>query len=213
MKNVLLIGLGRLGAQLAQQLSLYGHQVMAVDESEEKVNNVLSYVTNALIGDSTNEDFLRSLGVNNYDLCFVAIGNDFQDSLQTTSLLKDLGAVRIISMAEHAVQAKFLLRNGADEVIFPEQQTARWAVQKYASDHVLDLFSIDDTTALFEIRVPKSWAGRTIGDIDVRKKYHLNIAAVKKEGHAELLISPDMVLTEDMSLVVLGEYAQIQRLG
>ena len=124
MKNVLLIGLGRFGRHMAMDLNRLGHQVMAVDLNEERINDILPYVTNAQIGDSTNEQFIRSLGVNNYDLCIVAIGNNFQSSLETTSLLKELGAQKVISRAERDVQAKFLLRNGADNVVYPEKQVA-----------------------------------------------------------------------------------------
>ena len=124
MKNVLLIGLGRFGRHMAMDLNRLGHQVMAVDLNEERINDILPYVTNAQIGDSTNEQFIRSLGVNNYDLCIVAIGNNFQSSLETTALLKELGAQKVISRAERDVQAKFLLRNGADNVVYPEKQVA-----------------------------------------------------------------------------------------
>ena len=114
MKTVLLIGLGRFGLHAAQQLSRMGHEVMAVDINEERVNQALPFVTAAQIGDSTNEGFLRSLGVDNYDLCLVAIGKDFQSSLETTSLLKELGARQVVSRSEQDVQSKFLLRNGAN---------------------------------------------------------------------------------------------------
>ena len=127
MKNILLIGLGRFGKHVAYQLNELGHEVMAVDENENLVNEILPYVTDAQIGDSTNENFLESLGIKNYDICFVTIGGNFQNSLETTSLLKELGAKMVISRAERDVQAKFLLRNGADEVIYPEKQIANWA--------------------------------------------------------------------------------------
>ena len=138
MKNVLLIGLGRFGRHMAMDLNRLGHQVMAVDLNEERINDILPYVTNAQIGDSTNEQFIRSLGVNNYDLCIVAIGNNFQSSLETTSLLKELGAQKVISRAERDVQAKFLLRNGADNVVYPEKQVAEWAAIRFTADHILD---------------------------------------------------------------------------
>ena len=126
MKSILLIGLGRFGRNIAIKLDQLGHQVMAVDRIEERVDAVLPYVTNAQIGDSTNEDFLSSLGVSNFDVCIVAIGDDFQNSLETTSLLKELGAKLVVSRAARDVHAKFLLRNGADEIVYPEKQLAVW---------------------------------------------------------------------------------------
>ena len=121
MKSILLIGLGRFGKHVAQKLYELKHQVMAVDMIEERVNEVLPYVTNAQIGDGTNEEFLSSLGVRNFDVCIVAIGDNFQSSLETTSLLKELGAKMVVSRAARDVHAKFLLRNGADEIVYPEK--------------------------------------------------------------------------------------------
>ena len=126
MKSILLIGLGRFGRHIAEELNKLGHEVMAVDENEDRVNAVLSIVTNAQIGDSTNAEFLEALGVRNFDVCIVAISGNFQSSLETTSLLKELGAKMVVSRAERDVQAKFLLRNGADEVLYPEKQLAKW---------------------------------------------------------------------------------------
>lgn len=169
MKSILLIGLGRFGKHIAMQLNQLGHQVMAVDHNEERVNDILPFVTNAQIGDSSNEEFLSSLGINNYDVCIVAIGDDFQSSLETTCLLKELGAKFVVSRAERDGQAKFLLRNGADEVVYPEKQVAKWAAIRYSADHILDYIELDQTHAIFEVSVPKSWIGMSVGQIDIRK--------------------------------------------
>ena len=136
MKNILLIGLGRFGRHIALQLNKLGHEVMAVDSNEERVNKILPIVTNAQIGDSTNTEFLKSLGIGNFDVCIVTIGGNFQNSLETTSLLKELGAKLVVSRAERDVQEKFLLRNGADEVVYPEKQVANWAAIRYTADHI-----------------------------------------------------------------------------
>ena len=142
MKSILLIGLGRFGRHIAMHLNELGHQVMAVDKVEERVDAVLPYVTNAQIGDSTNGEFLESLGIRNFDVCIVAIGNDFQSSLETTSLLKELGGKLVVSRAARDVQAKFLLRNGADEVVYPEKQLAKWTAIRYSADHILDYMEL-----------------------------------------------------------------------
>lgn len=151
MKSILLIGLGRFGRHIAEELNKLGHEVMAVDENEDRVNAVLSIVTNAQIGDSTNAEFLEALGVRNFDVCIVAISGNFQSSLETTSLLKELGAKMVVSRAERDVQAKFLLRNGADEVLYPEKQLAKWAAIRYGSDHVLDYIELDYDHAILEV--------------------------------------------------------------
>ena len=211
MKSVLLIGLGRFGRHMAQKLNELNHEVMAIDKTEDRVDAVLPFVTNAQIGDSTNEEFLKSLGVNNYDLCIVAIGNDFQSSLETTSLLKELGAKVVISRASRDTHAKFLLRNGADQIIYPEKQVASWAAIRYSADHILDFIEIDDEFAIFEVTTPANWIGKTIGQIDIRKKFGINIMAIKQDGKLCLTIHPDTVLNEGETMLVLGEYKDIQK--
>ncbi|MDO5799934.1 MAG: TrkA family potassium uptake protein [Eubacteriales bacterium] len=211
MKNILLIGLGRFGKHIAMQLNEMGHEIMAVDINEERVNKILPLVTNAQIGDSTDASFLESLGIGNFDICFVTIGGSFQNSLETTSLLKELGARLVISRAERDVQEKFLLRNGADRVVYPEKQVAKWASIRYADDHILDYMEVDASHAIFEVEVPDEWLGRSVGELDIRRKYNINILAVKKEREVSVAISVDTVLEADSTLLVLGDYKAIQK--
>lgn len=211
MKNILLIGLGRFGRHIAEELNRLGHRTMAVDIDESRVNAVLEYVTNAQIGDSTDKTFLRSLGVDNYDAAIVAIGDDFQSSLETTSLLKELGAKHVISRAATEVHEKFLLRNGADEVIYPEKELAKWTAIKCSSDHILDYIPIDGDLSILEITVPSSWENRTIIGLDIRKKYGVNILGIRKNGKIELNIDPDTVLLGNMSLYVAGDMRAIKK--
>ncbi|MDD6799826.1 MAG: TrkA family potassium uptake protein [Firmicutes bacterium] len=211
MKSVLLIGVGSFGTRIATELMELGHEVMAIDINEERINNILTSVTNACIGDSTNAAFLKTLGIRNYDVCIVTIGNDFQSSLETTSLLKELGAKLVVSRAERDIQEKFLLRNGADEVIFPEKQLARWAAIRYSSEHILEYTELNEDQAIFEVTVPNEWVGKSIGQIDIRKKYNINIIAVKVNGKIDVKVTPDTVLNADKTLLVLGEYKTIQR--
>ena len=211
MKNILLIGLGRFGRHIALQLNKLGHEVMAVDTNEERVNEILPIVTNAQIGDSTNTEFLKSLGIGNFDVCIVTIGGNFQNSLETTSLLKELGAKLVVSRAERDVQEKFLLRNGADEVIYPEKQVANWAAIRYTADHVRDYIEVDEAHAIFEVEVPEGWIGKTVGELDIRRKYSINIMATKENGKINMAVSPDTVLTDNITLLVLGAYKELQK--
>ena len=211
MKNILLIGLGRFGRHIALQLNKLGHEVMAVDINEERVNESLPIVTNAQIGDSTNTEFLRSLGIGNFDVCIVTIGGNFQNSLETTSLLKELGAKLVVSRAERDVQAKFLLRNGADEVVYPEKQVANWAAIRYTADHIRDYIEVDESHAIFEVEVPKEWIGKTVGELDIRRKYSINIMATKENGKINMVVSPETVLTDNITLLVLGAYKELQK--
>lgn len=211
MKSILLIGVGRFGRHIGMELSKLGYQVMAVDTNEERINDVLPFVTNAQIGDSTNSDFLRSLGIGNFDVCYVTISGNFQNSLETTSLLKELGAKYVVSRAERDVQAKFLLRNGADNVVYLEKQMAKWAAIRYTADHIYDYIEIDDHHAIFEVQIPAGWLGKTIGELDIRREYGINILAIKSDGESNVEVTPDIKLSRDVTILALGEYKALQK--
>lgn len=212
MKQILLIGLGRFGRHLAERLAALGHQIMAVDKDEDRVEACMQYVTNALVGDATRKDFLQSLGIDNFDICFVCIGDSFQDSLETTALLKDLGAKRVISRASRDVHARFLLRNGADDVVYPEKQVAEWTAMRYSSDFLFDYFSMGDGYAVMEIGTPKSWLGKTVSELDLRRKAGINILAVKQNGQIQMSVRPETVISENETLLVLGKDQDITKL-
>ena len=191
MKTILLIGLGRFGRHVAMKLHELNHQVMAVDQDEEKVNRILPYVTSAQIGDSTNEEFLASLGA---------------------SLLKEAGAKKVVARAARDIQAKFLLRNGADEVVYPERQIAVWTAIRYSSDNISDYIALGDDHAIFEIQVPDNWVGKTIGQLDVRKRHHVSILAIKQNGHfAMTVITPETCLPANSTMLVLGTNQNVQK--
>lgn len=212
MKSVLLIGLGRFGQHVARKLYELDHQVMAVDTNEERVEMALPYVTNAQIGDSTNEDFLMSLGVGNFDLCIVAIGDDFQSSLETTSLLKELGAKLVVSRAARDVHAKFLLRNGADHIVYPTKQVAQWTAIRYTSDHIFNYVELDEDNAIVEVSVPDEWVGKTVGNLDIRRRSGVNVLGIKREGRPlDIAVSSNTVLTRDENLLVMGSNKAIQK--
>ena len=211
MKSILLIGLGRFGRHIAMKLDELHHQVMAVDTDEKRVEAVLPYVTNAQIGDATDEEFLSSLGVRNFDVCIVAIGDNFQSSLETTSLLKELGAGYVVSRAARDVQAKFLLRNGADEVVYPEKQLAAWTAIRYSADHIFDYVELDEEHGIFEISIPDAWIGKTVGELDIRKKYNVNIMALRCNGVLDMNIASETLLGDDQTMLVLGNIKNIQK--
>ena len=210
MKSVLIIGAGQFGMHIARRMSQLRCEIMAVDTEEERINAILPFVTNAQIGDSTNADFMRSLGIPDYDVCIVTISDSFQDSLETTALLKDLGAHKVISRAQNDVQEKFLLRNGADETVYPEKQTAIRLATKEASDDILDVFQLDHDINIYEVRVPKSWNNRSIAELDIRKKHHLNIIAVRAADQL-VVPMPDMVLHADDAILLLGNIKDIEK--
>lgn len=209
-KTVLLIGLGRFGQHVALKLNELGHQVMAVDSSEERVNQVLPYVTNAQIGDSTSRDFLLSLGVGNFDACIVAIGDNFQNSLETANLLKEMGAQKVIARASRGMQEKFLLRCGADEVVYPEKQLAAWTAIRCTSEHILDYIELDGEYGIFELSVPAEWKGKTLAQLDLRKRYNINILALRQNGKLNMTFSPEKPL-EGACILVLARQQDVQK--
>ncbi len=211
MKSVLLIGLGRFGKHIAIQLNSLGHEVLGIDIKEERVNDAMDIVTDAQIGDSTNEAFLRTLGVGNFDICYVTISNDFQSSLETTYLLKELGARFVVARAERDGQERFLLRNGADKVVYPEKQIAKWAAIRYSSSHILDYIELDDSTALYEVTLPDAWVGKSIIQLDVRKKFDLTIIGMKTHDVMNFMIQPETILPPGTTLLVLGKYKALQK--
>lgn len=211
MKTILLIGLGRFGKHIAMELSETNNEVMAIDTDEERVNEVLPYVTNAQIGDSTNVDFLSSFGINNFDVCIVTIGDSFQDSLETVSLLKELDAQKVIARASSDVHEKFLRRNGADEILYPEKQLAAWTAVSCTSDTVLDYIKLDEDYAIFELVVPEEWFGKSVFELDIRKKYGVNVLGLRKGGELTMSISPSTVFEPEDSVLVLGNKKSIQK--
>lgn len=211
MKSVLLIGLGRFGRHMAQKLQEMHHEVLAIDKHEDRVNDALDFVTSAQIGDSTNEHFIASLGVRNFDLCVVAIGDNFLSSLETTALLKDYGAPFVLARATRDNHAKFLLRNGADEVIYPERQMAEWAAVRYSSSHVFDYIKLTPEHAIYETGVPSAWVGKSVGQLGVREKYHVNILATKENGQLAPLPGAAHIFTNTETLLILGHNRDIQK--
>ena len=211
MKSILIIGLGRFGRHMAKKFSEQNNDVMAIDINEERINNVLSVVTNALIGDATNEQFMETIGVRDFDLCVVAIGDNFQSSLETTALLKDLGAKFVLARASRDVHAKFLLRNGADDVIYSEKETAERLAVKYGSDNIFNYIELNDEYSIYEIAVPSSWLNKSILKVNVRSKYGISILATKQGNNIYPLPKPEHVFTDSESLMILGKNEDVSR--
>lgn len=210
-KSILLVGAGRFGRHMAMKLQELGHEVWAVDQSEERVNDLLPYVTNAQIGDTCSEAFIGSLGVRDFDVCVVTIGDEFQSSLETTALLKECGAKFVVARASREVHAKFLLRNGADEVVYPEKEMAIRAAVRYSSENVFDYIRLNDEYSIYETAVPEEWIGRSIIDLGVRQKHHINILAIKRDDALEPLPRPDYMFRQGDRILILGANRDIRK--
>ncbi|MCQ2483668.1 MAG: TrkA family potassium uptake protein [Clostridia bacterium] len=211
MKSVLLIGLGDFGMHIAKELSYSNSEVLAVDVNEDRVNEALKYVTDAQIGDCTNKEYIQSLGVSNFDVCVVTIGDDLQSSLVTVTLLKEYGAVRVVARASNEMHETLLVKVGADSTLYPEKQLASWTAVSCTSDTVLDYIKLSEDYAIFELMVPSEWIGKSVVEIDVRKKYAVNVLGIKRDDDLTMSISPSTVFEENDSVFVLGNKKSIQK--
>lgn len=212
MKSVLIIGLGRFGQHLCKKMTELKNEVMVVDIKAENVEALMPLVTNAQIGDCTNVEVLKSIGIGNFDVCFVCIGTNFQSSLEITSLLKENGAKYVVSKATRDIQAKFLLRNGADEVIYPDRDIAEKVAVRFSANHVYDYIEINNEYSIFEIPVADEWAGKTIREVNFRAKYRVSIMGVKKGDETQFLPMADHVFGEKEHLMVIGRIEDVERL-
>lgn len=205
MKSILVIGMGRLGKHFATKMLELGNDVMIVDKDERIIEKYSAVFTDSQIGDCRNESVLRAIGINNFDLCFVAIGEDFQASLEITSMLKDLGASFIVSKAREDRQAKFLRLVGADEVVYPEREVAEKLAMRYNAGNIFDYIKLTSEYSIYEIPVVPSWVGRSISSIDIRRKYSINIIGIKHDNQLKPLPTPDYIFTDEDHLVVIGK--------
>ena len=205
MKSILVIGMGRLGRNLAAELLKLGNEVMVVDHDEDLMESLSSTFPDCHIGNCTNENVLKSLDVKSFDVCFVTIGDNFEASLIITILLKKLGAKKIVAKASQDIQASILTTIGADEVIYPELDMAQSLAVKYSASNVFDYLELSDEYGIFEIPVLPYWVGQSIIKIDVRKKYKLNIIAVKNGENLSVSPSADYSFKESDHIVVVGK--------
>lgn len=213
MKSFLLIGLGKFGFTLANELLKTGSEVMVVDKDERKINQYAPLFTHALSANCMNESNLQSFDIPSFDACIVAIGDDFQSSLEITSLLKDLGAKYVVSKATTDIQKKFLLKNGADEVVYPDKDSAEKLAVTINTDSIYDFFDLDSTHCIFEMETPSEWVGKTVLSVNVRKKYKLNILMIKKQNEIISTVDADYLFEENDHVVVFGEKDSMIKFG
>lgn len=213
MKSVLIIGLGRFGRFAALRLTELGNEVLAIDSREELVDDIAPSITAAAIGDCTREAYMATLGISNFDLCICAIGDDFQSSLEIVALLKDYGAKYVLARAYSEVHEKFLLRCGADRVIFPEREMGRRVAAQYSMDNLTDYIELSSEYSIAEMPVPSSWIGRTVLECGVRNKYRVNIIAYKEGDKLYPLLDPHHHFSCDDLLIIMGHVEDLSRLN
>ena len=212
MKSILIIGLGRFGQHLCRQMVERKNEVMVIDVKEDNVEAMMPLVTSAQIGDCTNVEVLKSIGVSNFDICFVCIGTNFQSSLEITSLLKENGAKYVVSKATRDIQAKFLLRNGADEVVYPDRDIAEKTAVRYSANHVFDYIEFNDEYSIFEIPVAEEWEGKSIREVNFRAKYRISILGLKKGENTTLMPMAAHEFDAKEHLMVIGKMDDLDKI-
>ena len=206
----MVIGLGRFGTSVATELFKLGHEVLAVDCNEENVNHVADNVTHAITCDARDEATLKSLGVRNFDCAIVGIGSDVASSVMTTVTLKELGVEQVICKANSQLHKTVLEKVGADRVVFPEREMAHKLAQGLSSANIFDFIELSENFGVAEIESPDSWIGKTIGSIDIRAKYGVNIIAVKEGSEVNVAPGAGYVLKKNSVLVLVGRYTDIE---
>ncbi len=212
MKSFLIIGMGHFGHHLCRSLAKMDCEIMIADKEEEALEDMLPYVVSAKIGDCTNIDVLKTFDIPSFDTCFVCMGENFQNSLEITSLLKECGAKKVISKADRDIQEKFLLRNGADAVIYPEKNMAERFAVRESSEHIFDYINLGSDYSIFEIDLLDRWVGKTVKELNFRVKYNLAVLATKKGDHVTPVISGDSVFNQGEHLLVLGKEEDVRKL-
>lgn len=205
MKSVLLIGMGKFGCTLGERLLEMGDEVMIVDKNEDVINELAGKYENALIANCMNVDNLQSLDIPSFDVCIVTIGDDFQSSLEITSNLKDLGAKWVISKATTEIQRKFLIRVGADEIIYPDRDIAEKLAVKLNATNVINYVDLGAEFSIFEIELPEIWKDKTVLEINPRVKYGMNILTVHRGNETTATLGGDFVFSAGDRLVVFGK--------
>ena len=213
MKSILVIGMGMLGECLATKMQELGNDVMIVDKDEDRIQELSVRFRNSYAGDCANEAVLKALGVNNYDYCFVAVGEDSYASLEITSLLKELGAKYIIAKASRIRQAGFLRKLGANEVFFPEQEIAEKLAVRYNATNIFDYIELTSEYSIFEIGILHEWEGKSIGEINVRQKYNINIIGVKHNNILDPMPAGDYSFNTGDHIIVIGRSSDVFRLS
>ncbi len=211
-KTVLIIGLGSFGKFAAAKYMELGCEVMVVDTNEEVVNSISPFVTSAQIADATKPEVLQSIGVSEFDICLVAIGDNFQSSLEITSQLKECGARYVISKSIRSIQEKFLLKNGADEVVYPDKEMAEHLAIRTTADNVLNFFNLTDHISIYEIVVPKSWVGKSVIELDVRKRFNVSIVATKTANRVAIP-NAQYVFKDEEHILIIGEKEDVFKIS
>ena len=212
-KSVLIIGIGRLGSHLAEKMQDLGHDVMILDNREEKIAPLVSKISDARVAEYTREDVLAALDIPSFDICFVTVGDNLEASILTTVNLKKLGAKYVAARARDDLQCEILKKIGADEIIYADGETADKLAIRHNGNNIFDYVALSDGYAIFEVPIIKQWVGKSIMELDVRKKFKLNIIAIKRDGKLDPTPMPEFVFEADDHIFVMGKSQDVFKMS
>lgn len=211
-KSFAVIGAGRFGSTLAQALAEMGHDVLVVDNDEQKVQELSDKVTHAVQADSTNEQTLKTLGITNFDVVIVGIGVDLQASILTSLILKELGAKFILAKARTILHGKLLEKIGVDRVVFPERDMGLRIARHLSEMNVLDCINFSQDYSVSEVIAPKKMIGKSLRELDLRARYGVNVIAIRSGEKINISPLADDVINKDDLLIIIGENKAIEKL-
>lgn len=209
-KQFAIIGMGRFGSSVARTLYEMDYEVMGIDESEERINENLQFVTHAVVADTTDERALKELGIRNFDVVVVAIGVDIQASILTVLTLKELGVKKIVAKAQNERHGQVLYKVGADRVVFPERDMGVRVAHNLVSSNVLDFIELAEDYSVAEVIVSSNMVGKTLRQLDIRARYEVNVIAIKSGDEFNITPNPDDVIQQGDVLVVVGNNKHLQ---
>jgi trk system potassium uptake protein TrkA len=211
-KQFVILGLGRFGYSIATTLAEAGYEVMVIDKSEERVQEISALVTHAVQADATDSDTLKSLGIRNFDVAVVSIGKDIQSSIMSTLLFKELGIPFVMAKASNELHQKVLQKIGADRIILPEREMGVRVANNLISGNIIDYIQLSSDYGIVEIPILPEWKNRSIRDVNFRVKYGINIIAIQNEGKIDISPSPDYILTIKDILVIVGSTQTLRKI-
>lgn len=211
-KQFVVIGCGRFGQSVAIKLAELGAEVMVVDDNEEIIQNISDKVTYAVQADATDENAIKALGIRNFDVAIVTIGSDIQSSILVTLLVKELGVKQIIAKAQTAAHAKVLYKIGANRVVFPEKEMGVRVAKSLVSSNVLDLIDLAPEYSILEITMNDEWIGKSLVEINMRRKYQISVIAIRREDEVDINVEPDRILMKDDVLIVIGNNSDLKKI-
>jgi len=211
-KQFVVIGLGRFGSSVACNLAESGYDVLAIDVDEERVQNIMDTVTHAVEADATDEKALNALGVSNFDVGVVSIGNNIHASILATLILKEMGVPYVVTKAIDDLHGKVLTRVGADRVVYPEQDMGTRIARNLISTNVLDYIEFAPDYSVIEIIPPEKMIGKSLAELDLRSKYNVNVMAIKREEHMNMAPGAGDKILENDIIIVMGKNENLDRI-